>query len=308
MPRHGDLATTLLTPDGLGGGGLGAETAAAPGALSTRPRRDGANQDVEHGLPVDTEAHLAPAAGGAQRKALAKELQRVLRRCADEYGRLDQHERGQQRGAAVADCRAASERLCCDTSTRPGALAVSRALEERCGKRGVVAVAVAVAVLLPAMAMELWLQPLVSACCDSQGSCSGDQYSYPATCWRAAPPMLFFALFAVVFGLLFAIQWDSMATLTVERLRRSMSCSGPGSAAAPADSNTSGEDVLPVYLDKPDRLTFGSLVTATGTLVSGESCADLDEDLVTLPMFLLRCLTLCIPRSTAGEQHLFDLD
>ena len=61
---------------------------------------------------------------------------------------------------------------------------------------------------------------------------------------------------------------------------------------------------LPLYCEDPGRVVFGDLATLVGAL-DGESNTCLEEDGVSLDMFLMRCISLCIPVSTAGHNTCF---
>eukprot|EP01045_Picozoa_sp_COSAG04_P002307 COSAG04_NODE_83_length_27770_cov_5.100755_2_plen_1107_part_00 len=124
---------------------------------------------------------------------------------------------------------------------------------------------------------------------------------WPADCARhgGLPPGLIFALALLVLGLLQI--WLPLELClpfwTAERLQRKLRW--PCGKPAPPDAHA---EEVPIYCDTPERLAFGT------TCLGDENVPKLCEDeLVTMPMFLTRCMSLCIPFETAGEQQRFDL-
>lgn len=58
-------------------------------------------------------------------------------------------------------------------------------------------------------------------------------------------------------------------------------------------------DALPLYCNDPNRIGFGPMaVFSPDAVANGETPCDTGSSLVTLPMFLCRCMTLFVPRAT----------
>ena len=248
-------------------------------------------QPLERSGSEAREAALLPYPAIVQRKKLADELYSTLRRCAAAYERGLSDEQGSdaQRGVglSVAACRHAIAELCCSVSERKGIQpCVNWLIPSRRARQGAVASVVLLAGAVSYFVAQLLIRP--------------DDEKNDADLHARTNRTLLAFLFWLLFMFLGPFILANVSAVTGEQLHHVVPCMRRYFTAP----TPPGAGKVSIYCENPHRLTF--VATPMGSLMRDEQAADFDGGLVSLPMFLGRCLSLCIPIATAGEQKAFE--
>jgi hypothetical protein len=295
-PSNGALAERLLVDfdsSGVGDQTMASQDAAfaspellrsssRPSTTSTALRPTSFNFQAMLG-DAPTRQALLPYPAMVQRKDLARELYQILRACNSAYEQLprppvDEGSAPNAPGAdfrSVDDCRRAIGELSYPKAARPGAFPHDRATLTFWIFVGVLG--------LPAAVATYWAyQPP-----ERTGELTWDWGVY--FIFQVVPLLVYFGLVAVTRHALITGQ------ITRERLAKA-SCIRRCYPAGPAV-----RDELPLYCDDASKLTFCQFANPA----KDEDMEDYEAGPVTRSMFVARCLSLCVPAATAGEQHKF---
>eukprot|EP01045_Picozoa_sp_COSAG04_P005038 COSAG04_NODE_228_length_19279_cov_89.380970_5_plen_1262_part_00 len=330
----------LEAPRG-GGGEREMDDMASP--ASSRSSRSSPGRTVSFvgragGVATAHEEALLPYASMPEKLKLATELRHVVGECTATFAALPKVS-GNDRAVSAAECRKAIEKLCSPRHTRRAFPLWDRVVRNSDSKaRAAKCMGAGLAIL---MCWSVWFAVFVlvlpttnandqecwSMCDEKSGPCSfcgvgkccrkgykggengcgadegmvdhhgcvGDADSKD---WDDIWPV------SVIAGVMCAMplyllgsekvhEFPDRAETTAER------CVSRCLGLAAGEENP---DALPLYCDDPTRIAFGEMASfAPDAVADGETPSG---SVVTLPMFLSRCMTTFVPRTTAGDAKL----